>query len=64
MDNRTAIVPRTLRYVIRNALVTCGSLNSAVNFILQYITVGDDPNDGSDEDNTPEISSGPETLPQ
>ena len=65
MDNLAVIFPRIPRGVIQNAVMTCGSVNSAVNVLLQYNSVGN--NTGSDDDSTdytPEISSGPETLPQ
>ena len=41
-----------------------GGLNSAINVLVQYNAVGNDPVAIIDDDNTPEISSGPETLPQ
>ena len=64
VDNLAVIFPRIPRGVIQNAVMTCGSVNSAVNVLLQYNSVGN--NTGSDDDSadyTPEISSGPETLP-
>ena len=64
MDNLASIFPRIPRDVIESAVMTCGSLNSAVNVLLQYNTVGNDPVAIIDDDHTPEISSGPETLPQ
>jgi len=65
VDNLAFIFPRIPRDVIQNAVMTCGSVNSAVNVLLQYNSLGNDT--GSDDDNadyTPEISSGPKTLPQ
>ena len=64
MGNLASIIPRIPRDVIRIAVMTCGRLNSAVNVLLQYNVVGNDPVAIIDDDNTPEISSGPEILPQ
>jgi len=64
VDNLASIIPRIPRDVIPSAVMTCGGLNSAVNVLLQYNVVGNDPVAISDDDNTPEISSGPETLLQ
>ena len=61
--NLASIFPRIPRDVIRSAVMTCGSLNSAVNVLLQYDAVGNDPVAIIDDDNTTEISSGPQTLP-
>ena len=64
VDNLTSIFPRIPRDVIESAVMTCGSLNSAVKVLLQYNAAGNDPVAIIDDDHTPEISSGPETLPQ
>ncbi|CAH3185453.1 unnamed protein product [Porites lobata] len=64
VDNLASIFPRIPRDVMESAVMTCGSLNSAVNVLLQYNAAGNDPVAIIDDDHTPEISSGPETLPQ
>ena len=57
VDNLASIFPRIPRDVIESAVMTCGSLNSAVNVLLQYNAAGNDPVAIIDDDHTPEISS-------
>jgi len=44
VDNLAMMFPRIPRDVIRNAVVTCASMNTAVNVLLQYGEIDDDSN--------------------
>ena len=44
VDNLSMMFPRIPRDVIRNAVVTCASMNTAVNVLLQYGEIDHDSN--------------------
>ena len=51
VDNLSMMFPRIPRAVIRNAVVTCASMNTAVNVLLQYGEFDHDINPSSSSDN-------------
>ena len=57
VDNLSMLFPRIPRDVIRNAVVTCASMNTAVNGLLQYGEFDHDINPSSSSDNISNIET-------
>ena len=64
VDNMAAIFPTIPKHIVRNAVMTCTSVNTAVNVLLQYNTAGSSTDDGNNNVESAQIPTKPESLPQ